>query len=476
MKSFVRSIVAGAVLAATAQMTWAQDAAETAVEAAKKYAGEKITVTWPAGAGALDPKLYVVPKFEEETGVDVELIEIPIGEMFAKTVAEHRAGTGAFDVLSIVPSWLADMALAGVVEPLDPFVEKYDYADDLEDIAPAYRDNQMRWGDTIYAIPDDGDLLMLFYRKDLFEDPVHMAAFKEKYGYDLRPPETWDEFSDIGNYFNDSSEDLSGAAFIRRAGLLHYFFEERYRVEGGKFFDPETMDALINSDLAVQVVTEMVEDNSFMPAGVADWGPIEVLNAWLAGKVAMAGWWPPVGRWSEGLKAEGESMKFVPPSTVQGNVGYALPPGGRPQLALGWSLGVSTNSANKELAYLFIQYANSPSISLERVQLPYAFRDPFRQSHYESEEYRNKWPTADAYLEILREGAESGLLDLSIRNTFLYEEALQRALGRAMAGEDPKTVMDDAAREWNDLTERVGVDKQREAYQTWAAKPNAYPN
>jgi multiple sugar transport system substrate-binding protein len=109
------------------------------------------------------------------------------------------------------------------------------------------------------------------------------------------------------------------------------------------------------------------------------------------------------------------------------------------------------------------------------VMLPYALRDPFRTSHFESEEYKALWPYADEYLAMLQKGAETGLLDLSIRNTFAYEESLTRAITAAFAGEDPQAALDQAAAEWNTLTEQVGVDVQRAAYQDWASKPNAYP-
>jgi multiple sugar transport system substrate-binding protein len=32
------------------------------------------------------------------------------------------------------------------------------------------------------------------------------------------------------------------------------------------------------------------------------------------------------------------------------------------------------------------------------------------------------------------------------------------------------------AAQWDAITERIGVDAQREAYEAWASKPNAYPN
>ncbi|MCB1993056.1 MAG: hypothetical protein KDG49_16505, partial [Geminicoccaceae bacterium] len=151
-------------------------------------------------------------------------------------------------------------------------------------------------------------------------------------------------------------------------------------------------------------------------------------------------------------------------------------PGGHPQLASGFSLAVSSDSNNKEAAYLFIQWLNSEEVSIDRVQLPYALRDPFRDSHFTSEEYKSRWPEAPQYLEALQAGAVSGILDLSLLQTDRYEEALRQGISRLWAGEDPQAILDDVAAQWDAITERVGVDAQREAYLDWSSKPNAYPN
>ena len=129
----------------------------------------------------------------------------------------------------------------------------------------------------------------------------------------------------------------------------------------------------------------------------------------------------------------------------------------------------------KEAAYLFIQWLNSEEISLERVQLPYALRDPFRDSHFTSAEYRGRWGEAGEYLDALKAGAVTGLLDLSIIQTDRYEEALRQGISRLWAGDDPQTILNDVAAQWDTLTDRIGVDTQKAAYGAWAAKPNAYP-
>ena len=314
------------VAAAAGGMAAAETAAERAVNAAKQFSGETITIVWEAGLQSLDPLNFSGPKWEELTGIKVKVVEVPTAEMFTKILLEHRAGTGAYDALNVIPSWMPDLAIAGALEPLDPYVDKYGYRDELKEIAPVYRDNQMTYDGTIYGFPDDGDVFLLYYRKDIFEDPENRKAFKAKHGYDLAAPNTWKEFSEIGQFLTDKyAPKMYGAAFFRDAPYAQFMFQERFRVEGGKFFDLDSMKATVNSDIGARVLTEMREENKFMPPGVETWGFVEVLSAFLSGDIAMCISWPPYGRWSAGYGTDDEALSWVPKSTIAGKVGYALP-------------------------------------------------------------------------------------------------------------------------------------------------------
>ncbi len=459
-----------------ASNAWAETAAEIAVKEAQKYKGTEITIVWEAGLQALDPLNFSGPKWEELTGIKVKVVEVPIAEMFTKIMQEYRAGTGAYDALNVVPAWMPDLANAGALEPLDSYVEKYGFAAELQTIAPTYRDNQMKVGDTIYGFPDDGDVFVMYYRKDIFADPKLQEAFKAKAGRDLTVPKTWAEFDEVGSFLTEQLQpNMYGAAFFRQPPYGMFMFQERFRNEGGKFFDPETMKATINSDIGVKVLEGMRNENRFMPPGVEQWGFVENLAAFLQGQTAMTISWPPYGRWAAGYGTDQEVLSWVPKSTIAGKVGYALPPGGHPQLAAGFALSVASTSKNKEAAYLFIQWLNSEDTSMQRVQLPYALRDPFRDSHFVSPEYQAKWPEAKEYLAVLGEGAKTGLLDLSLLQTDKYEEVLRQAISKLWGGEDAKSILDAAAAEWDAITEKIGVDKQKAVYQAWAAKSGAYP-
>jgi multiple sugar transport system substrate-binding protein len=472
----IKGVIGAALLWAAAHGAAAQSSADRAVEAAKKYSGQTITIVWEAGLQSLDPLNFSGPKWEQLTGIKVKVIEVPTAEMFTKILQEHRAGTGAYDALNVIPSWMADLVLAGALEPLDPWVDKFGYRDELNDIAPVFRDNWMKVNGKIYGFPDDGDVFIMYYRKDVFADPQNQTEFKAKYGYDLAAPKTWKQFDDIGAFLTaKSAPKMYGAAFFREAPYAQLMFQERFRNEGGKFFDAATMKATVNSDIGIRVLTDMRAENKFMPPGVETWGFVENLAAFATGQTAMTISWPPYGRWTAGFGTDEKALSWVPKSQIAGKVGYALPPGGHPQLALGFSLSIASGSKNKEAAYLFIQWLNSRDISTQRVQLPYTLRDPFRENHYTDPVYLSRWPDAKDYLATLKDASRTGLLDLSLLQTDKYEEALRQGISRLWAGDDPKAVLDKVASDWDDVTKRVGLDKQKATYAEWAAKPNAYP-
>ena len=213
----------------------AQSAAQTAVDAAKKIcAGKTVTIVWEAGLQSLDPLNFSGPKWEQLTGCKIKVIEVPTAEMFTKIMQEYRAGTGAYDALNVIPAWMPDLVQAGALEVLDPLVDKYGFRAELQKIAPTYRDNQMTVNGKIYGFPDDGDVFLMYYRKDIFARPELQKEFKAKYGYDLAPPKTWKQFDQIGSFLTEKlkPEGIYGAAFFEEPPYTMFMFEERFRVEG----------------------------------------------------------------------------------------------------------------------------------------------------------------------------------------------------------------------------------------------------
>ena len=99
--------------------------------------------------------------------------------------------------------------------------------------------------------------------------------------------------------------------------------------------------------------------------------------------------WPPTGRISENYAQRDKAFSFLPKSKIVGKVGYALmPQQERRARRLLRADACRRTRRTRRRRYLFSQWATSPSISLQRVMLPYTLRDPYRISHYKSKQYR----------------------------------------------------------------------------------------
>jgi len=446
-----------------------------AVDAAKKYKGATISMTYESQLQALEPKNFSGPLWQALTGIESNVVELEHPAQYSKPIAEHIANSGAYDILDIEPAWIPAMANGGVIIPIDDYVEKYMNKNDLEDFHPLYKTmptyKGKRWG-----VFDDGDVLCLYYRKDIFGDPKLQAAYQSKFGKALEVPKTWDEYSQVAQFITDQmAPNVYGAGHFRKAGSPgnQFSFLQEFRANGGKFFDAD-MKAQLASPAGMATFQQMLAQNKASIPGNNELDAVALWAAWLQGKLAMIFSWPPTGRMSENYSQRAKAISFVPKSEIVDKVGYAVMPGGNGEMASGYVKAVAAGSNNEEAAYLFTQWVTSPEVSLVRVMLPYTLRDPYRMSQYNSPLYRQLWPAAKEYLSALCEAANSAVVDMIMPGWQDYALSVDRMCTAVWGGQDPAAALKQAAAEWDQTTQRLGVDAQKEAYEQFLKLPGSY--
>ena len=167
------------------------------------------------------------------------VVELSNPDQYSKAVAEHIAGSGAYDVLDISPAWTPSLADGGVIAPLDDYIAKYMNPADLEDYHPLYKALPTYKG-KIWGFFDDGDMFALYYRKDIFEDPKLKEAYQAKFGKALEPPKTWEDYAQVAQFITDQmAPNVYGAGHFRKAGSPgnQFDFLQQYRANGGVLFD-----------------------------------------------------------------------------------------------------------------------------------------------------------------------------------------------------------------------------------------------
>ncbi|WP_046862855.1 extracellular solute-binding protein [Microvirga massiliensis] len=451
----------------------ADGSAYRAAQAAKKYKGATLNMTYEAGLQALDPRNFSGPVWEQLTGIKSNVIELSHPDQYSKPIAEHIANSGAYDILDIEPAWTPSMADGGVIQPLDDYIARYMNRADLDDYHPLYKALPTYKG-KIWGFFDDGDMFALYYRKDIFEDPKLKDAYQNKFNKPLAVPTTWEDYAQVAQFITDQmAPSVYGAAHFRKAGSPgnQFDFLQQYRANGGVFFD-DNMKAQLNSPAGLKTFENMLAANKASIPGNNDLDAVSVWVAWLQGKVAMIYSWPPTGRMSANYSQSAKAINFVPQSMVADKVGYALVPR-NPEHATGYNKALAAGSSNAEAAYLFMQWATSPPVSLARCMLPYSLRDPYRLSHFKSPLYQSLWPTAKEYLSNLSNSANKGLLDMILPGWQDYALSIDRMCTSVWAGTDPKAALQTAAAEWDATTNRLGVEKQKAFFAEYKKLPGS---
>ena len=433
----------------------------------------KLVVVGDAGHN-LKPFDWYANDFKEKFDVELQVIGVPFGELYEKEKVELIAGTGAFDIMIVYPKFLTEFAANGWLYPLDELSQKYDPL--LDDVTPGYRDFYCKYGGKLYALPYDGDVLNLYYRTDLIENEKEKAAFKEKYGYDLKVPETWDEYLDMAEFFTRKAGDSLGGQVLERNfyGTAYYGQKDQifawwgniFAAYGGVYFDEETMEPGINSEAAVKALEMMKEIHQFCPPDVLSYGYEELKDVYLEGDCFMVVQWPCVGK--KGADATQSKIvgkvgvSHVPGVSVNGEINFrALMPCGR-------VLAIANDSRNPEKAFMVLHYLSTVT-SMDDVSTAETGLDPYRYSHFQHpEEYEMFENVEDAriYLEGVQKNMEKGYPEMVLPGTVEYEETLGVELIKALSGEkEAKQALDDAAQQWKEITERLGKEKQKEMYQ-----------
>ncbi len=169
-----------------------------------------LTVLWAQWRPA-DYLQQLTADFTKETGIKVEIVQDSWGtwnDTFQSEVS--KKANGKYDMVIGDSQWLGRGATQGDYVELTKWIKDRNIAEKFTDASMTGYAEYPKGSAHYWAIPVEGDAAGFSYRKDLFEDPKEKAAFKKKYGYELTPPETWDQLKDIAEFFYRPSNDFYG--------------------------------------------------------------------------------------------------------------------------------------------------------------------------------------------------------------------------------------------------------------------------
>jgi multiple sugar transport system substrate-binding protein len=292
-----------------------------------------------------------VREFEEASGHSVSVRILASDEYFANDLDAYLAGDAPADVFMSGPVLVWEHVGKGLVEPLDPFLERASNEFDPDDFVPALlRSNRWsgRFGDPLGPGP-------------LLEVPVNCESYNLAYlpevleRASVAVPSTWDEYFAAASSIVEDAPPSRG--FAQRGTdawhTIYTGFASEVWAYGAADFD-ESGACAIASPRALEATTAFLR--ALAAAGPADWPEqrwYELAQDFAAGRYGLI------------VDSDHYVAYFEDDaSPMKGRIAYRLPPTGPAGVRSNlwtWSLVMNTHSRHKDAAWELIEWAAGPA-------------------------------------------------------------------------------------------------------------------
>jgi multiple sugar transport system substrate-binding protein len=472
---------------------WGTGGMKKSAAADKPFAGVTVNLVTFTGPQIAEPLQRRAPAFGKLTGAKINVITVPFSDLYDKILSDVATGTNSYDAFVFDPQWMGDFVPPGYLEDITSRIHA-DKKIQWTDIAPFFRNFSATFKGRIYTVPMDGDFQMVYYRKDILARD-HVKA-----------PATWDDYLSIAKRYNgkdlngDGRGDYGSCIAKKRAAQSYWMFWsiagsflQSQGTKQGSFFNVGTMQPLVKNPGFARALEIYKETTKYAPPSERNLDVGDTRGLFTSGRCALSIDWGDIGT----LAIDPQTSK------VQNKVGAVILPGTRkvvdqktgrlvactkktcpfavngvnhaPFAAYGgWSGAINASSDDKvkDAAYAFLSYMSQPAQSNVDVTLGKTGFNPYRTSQFSNLALWIKAgmskQAAEDYLGAIRASLKSPnmILDLRVPKSAQYEGvALDTALAQFLAGEiSTDQTMKQIADRWNEITDKQGRDKQRQAY------------
>ncbi|MDR0403423.1 MAG: extracellular solute-binding protein [Treponema sp.] len=284
-------------------------------------------------------------KFRNDCGISIVIETESQNELPGRIVEEASSVRPKFDIFMFDIPWLNYLVQNGYLEDLTDFVVK-----DRDFLASVIKENldSTVYRNRYYSIPFIGGAQMLFYRSDIFEDPLIAKDYYTRYQTGLRPPRTWHEFNRVARFFTRRYNGVSPVEYGTTCpGIIaEELCPDIYcRVWGfqGSLFSKNNLPQFNtgNNRLAFENFFQL---QNYTSRSLFSTSILDTINDFCGGKTAM------LLSFSEYAN---RIMDAVHENTFK--FGFAFVPHRTP-ISIGWNLGINQLSVKKEAALQFFKW------------------------------------------------------------------------------------------------------------------------
>lgn len=345
-----------------------EDASASNKGALAAAAKQEVLHIWWAQWAPADSLQTLAKGYTQETGVEVEIHQIPWPKFQDQVFQEFGKRQTAFDIVIGDSQWLGRGATRKLYLELSDWLPQAVDLSKLHPLAVKYLAEYPSGSKKYWAAPCETDAVGFSYRKDWFNSPVEQAAFTKRFSRPLAPPKTWLELKDIADFFYRPKEKKYGVALLTGRGYdeLVMGFEQVLYAFGGSWGDFQThvVSGYLDTSQAVAGLDFFKSLLATSPPGGSKLNFGEVLEPLENGTAAMAmnyfAFFPKLAR------TMGDKVGFFAMPSHEGKRVSTL--GGQ-----GLSISRKTSPAQQEAAKKFIAWFLQDAQQKKWTKLPGGF-------------------------------------------------------------------------------------------------------
>ncbi|HZW05092.1 MAG TPA: extracellular solute-binding protein [Anaerolineaceae bacterium] len=307
----------------------------------------------------------LLPQFQEETGMTVNIEVLNYALMHEKLVPQLTAGqgSGSYDAIVVDNYWVGEFVGAGWLMPLDDRLAASESIK-MENYLPSMVEMVGELNGQTYMVPFYNYAMALIYRTDVMEDAEVQAAYKEATGNDLALPASIPEYVELAKFMTrdtdgDGEVDFYGNSMqgLRPDPTVMEFLNYLYAM-GGSIY-AEDGSVAINNEIGVEALTLYADAMAnAAPPGAPAYGFDEAYATMAQGDAfsyISYNWMVP-------------QLNDPEKSQVVDKVAVVRVPGGAGLLG-GWGWAIPNSSPNPDAAWAFFEWVESFEIAKERALL-----------------------------------------------------------------------------------------------------------
>ncbi|WP_163851236.1 ABC transporter substrate-binding protein [Pseudooceanicola aestuarii] len=286
----------------------------------------------------------LLPEFTEATGIAVEFEKVGYGDMHDKLVAQLVGGQSYYNLLSVDFLWAGEFPEAGWLTDLGPYVEETGF--DMSGFIPSMLDLLGATEDNLPILPMYNYSMGLIHRSDILE------------ARGVALPDTLEGYVELAKAVSADGQ-VVGAAMQGQKGDPNSMEFSNYLFSAGGSYLGEDGTVTLDSPAAVTALGLYADAiQNAAQTGALSATLDDTMRLMCSGEAfsMVTYWW---------MLPQLDNAETCP--EVAGKLSLSVMPGGAGESG-GWGWGIPTNvsDAEKDAAWQFISWVQSPEIAVKR--------------------------------------------------------------------------------------------------------------